>query len=639
MLVLGRFLTGAVLVFACSAIASAQVQSPAPLASAAPSASPQPTPTPSPTPGFSIRVAGSDTFVDQAPSGPGLSPPEAADFEAGLPRSPMTPYDFFTSAPTTPGIMGEVQYFFTFSDRTPGFTADLTASLAAFSGDVNTSLYWGEPLLGHIDAHEGRPLFNYNIAFPTKAGENDTAVGLLQLPYAFSIHGNDGSWRLSGGYVNVQQTDRFVFAPPAITSVNPAAGMSIAETLGPGSPSIDAWTPSASTLPLLGVDASVTKGTTTLELTNALLPVLEGTTARLQMASLVDDRGDFGRFSAQVMHVTTAGDPITTTTYFGTDQHLYPGSQGRLFSSVLADQDQTIAGVRALFHPLRGDDVLIEFGRAWYTDGLAAEPGTSGPGNYQHYAFTRHFGTNADAGVEYYRFDPRYATVILPYGVPENVWAVAWSWPGQWLKSTYQAVDNSNVGINRAGYRIHADATEGRLELHADAYVWRQLEPITLSNASQQGWVDGFFLPQYDAEGTLGWQRQVNLYGAWHLERDDIAVDTVWDRSYRPYLTDPSDFVRMNYPQIIGSVTHHWSKAALATVGFGRYSANGMWSQTPVQAIYTVGYAGAQWDFSNGQQLLLQVSRYGTTGLPSEAGGPPPTVRGWGLVVDHRIAF
>ena len=47
--------------------------------------------------------------------------------------------------------------------------------------------------------------------------------------------------------------------------------------------------------------------------------------------------------------------------------------------------------------------------------------------------------------------------VILPYGVPENVWSVAWSWPGQWLKSTYQAVDNSIIGINREGYRAHAD--------------------------------------------------------------------------------------------------------------------------------------------------------------------------------------
>ncbi len=598
-----------------------------------------PSPSPSPTPGFSIHAAGSDTFVDQAPTGPGLSPPEAADFIAGQPRSPMTPYDFFASTPTTPGIMGEIQYFFTFSDRLPTFTADLTASVAAFSGDINTAVYWGEPLQGHIDVHEGRPLIDYNITFPTHAGQNDAAVGLLQLPYTFAAHGNDGSWSVSGGYINLHQTDRFVFAPPAITSVNPSVGMATAETLGPGSPALDSWTASPSTLPLLGADATYTYHSATLELTNALLPVLEGTTARLQMASLVDDRGDYGRFSAQLLHIATGGDPISTTTYFGENQQLYPGSQGRLFTSVLADQVQTIAGVRALFHPFRGDDVLVELGRAWYTDSLAAEPGTNAPGNYQHYSFTRHFDANSDAGIEYYRFDPRYATVIMPYGIPENVWAVAWSWPGQWLKSTYQAVDNSNIGINRAGYRVHGDLTHGRLETHADAYVWRQIQPITLANASQQGWVDGYFLPQYNREGTFGWQRQVNFYGAYHLDNDDIAIDTVWDRSYRPIQTDPADLVSINYPQVIGSFTHHWSKKLLASVGYGRYSENGMWAQTPVLSIYTAGYGGVQWAFADGQQLLVQLARYGTTGLPSEPDGPPPTVRGWSLVVDHRIAF
>jgi hypothetical protein len=604
---------------------------------ASPSASPSPSP--SPTPGFSIHVAGSDTFVDQSASGAGLSPPEAADFQAGLPRSPMSPYDYFSSAPTTPGIMGQIQYLFTFSDRTPSLTADLTASVAAFDGDVNNALYWGEAFLGHIDAHEGRPAFPYSITFPTQDAQNNAAAGLLQLPLSASIHGNDGSWRVSGGYVNLEQTDRFVFAPPAVTNVNPAIGIATAETLGSGSPTLDFWTQSAGSLPLLGADAFVTRGSTSLELTDALLPVLEGTTARLQMASLVDDRGDFGRFSAQVAQIDTAGDPIFTTTYFGANQTLYPGSQGRLFSSVLADQHQTIAGLRALVHPWHGDDVLIELGRAWYSDALAAEPGTNAPGNYQHYSFTRHFDATTDAGIEYYRFDPRYATAIMPYGIPENVWSVAWSWPGQWLKSTFQAVDNSNIGINRAGYRAHVDATHGRLELHAAAYVWRQIEPITLANASQEGWVDGYFLPQLNTEGTLGWQRQANLFAAWHLPNDDVTIDTVWDRSYRPVQTDPADLVSMNYPEIIGSVTHHWAKRALGTIGYGRYSANGMWAETPVQAIYGVFFVGGQWDFTNGQQLTVQVRRYGLTGLPSEVGGPPPTVRGLNLVVDHRIAF
>jgi len=423
-----------------------------------------------------------------------------------------------------------------------------------------------------------------------------------------------------------------------VTNANPSIGVQTAETLGPGMPNVDAWAPSPSTLPLLGSDALLKSGDSTIELTDALLPGLQDTQARLAMASWVLDRGEGGRFSAQVANITTSGDPIGTTTYFGTHQRFYSGPQGRLFTSTLADQVQTIAGVRALFHPHASDDALVELGEAWYHDGLAARPGTQSPGTYVHLAFTRHFTAALQAGIGYYRFDPRYATVILPYGVPENVWSVAWSWPGQWLKSTYQAVDDSIAGINREGVRAHGDYARGKFELHADAYEWRQIEPVTASNASQEGWVDGYFLPQLDGDATLGWQHQVGLYAAWHWLRDDLVLDSVWDRSYRPAIA-PVDFVSINYPQVVASVQHHWNRKMLAAAGYARYSANGTWSTTPVGTIYGAGFAGGQWTFSDRQQLLVQVRRYGLTGLPSIPGGPPPTTRGTVLVVDQRVQF
>jgi len=598
-----------------------------------------PTPSPSPTPGFSLHAQGANVFVSQGASGPGLSPPEAVPFENGLPISPMSPYDWFTSAAQTPGNAGVLQYLLDASDRMRTVTLDAQVLVGGYAGDLNNLMYWSEPWQGPLDPHEGHSAIAYAINFPQSGGQGiEGGAGQFIAPYTASLASNDGAWKFSAGYVNLTQTDRFVFAPAAVTNANPSIGVTSAETLGPGMPNVGAWSASPSSLPLLGADAVVSQGQSTLELTDALLPVLQGTGARLAMGSYVLDRGDFGRYSAQVANITTSGDPITTTTYFGADQTLYPGSQGRLFSSVLADQVQTIAGVRAFVHPFRGDDVLVEFGEAWYHEGLAAEPGTQQPGTYQHYAFTRHFNTIVDAGAEYYRFDPHYATIILPYGVPENVWSVAWSWPGQWLKSTYQAVDNSIIGINREGYRVHADYTRGRFEAHADGYVWRQIEPITLSSASQEGWIDGFFLPQFDQFATLGWQRQVALYTAWHWKNDDLAFDTVWDRSYRPAL-DPADFVSMNYPEIIGSLQHHWNKKMVAAIGYGRYSANGSWSTTPVQGIYGVAFAGAEWDFTNGQQLLVQLRRYGLTGLPSVPGGPAPTVRGTALVVDQRIVL
>ena len=597
------------------------------------------TPSPSPTPGFSLHVQGANVFVTQGESGPGLSPPEAAQFEKGLPISPMSPYDWFTSAAQTPGTAGQLQYLLDANDRMPALTLDAQFLVGAYAGDMNNLMYWGEPWAGTFDPHEGRSPLAYSIDFPTTGGAG-IQIGAAQavLPYEASLGNNDGAWKVSGGYVNLTQNDTFVFDPPAVTNVDPSIGVATAETLGPGMPNVDSWSASPSTLPLLGADAVASYGNSSIELTDALLPVLQGTQARLAMGSYVLNAAGGARFSADVANVTTSGGPILTTTYFGTDQTLYPGAQGRLFSSFLADQVQTIAGIRGFFHPWRGDDALFELGEGWYHDGLAAQPGTQHPGTYEHFAFTRHFNTITDAGVEYYRFDPRYADVILPYGVPENVWSVAWSWPGQWLKSTYQMVNNTVIGINREGYRVHADYTRGRLEAHADAYVWRQIYAATESNLSQEGWIDGFFLPQSNGDGTLGWQRQAALYAAWHWSNDDLVLDSVWDRSYRPAI-DPVDLVSMNYPQVVGSFQHHWGKRMVAAAGYGRYSANGMWSTTPVQGIYGEAFAGGEWDFTSGQQLLVQVRRYGLTGLPSEPGGPPPAVRGTALIVDQRVEF
>jgi hypothetical protein len=600
---------------------------------------PAASPSPSPTPGIAIHLSGSNVVISQSASGPGLNPPESGAFESGLPLSPMSPYDYFSSAPATPGDAAQFQYTLDVRDRMKSVTLDAQFLAGLYGGDTNALMYWGEPWLGPLDPHEGRSIVPYRIGFPQYAGNGSQSFsGQFVPPYSASLFSNDGAWKLSGGYISLNQSDRFVFAPPAVTNVDPSIGVQTAETLGPGAPNLDAWTPSPASLPLLGGDAYLTRGDVHVELTDALLPVLQGTQARLAMGSFVLDRGDAGRYSAQVANITTSGDPISTTTYFGTDQKLYPGPQGRLYGSTLADQVQTIAGLRAFFHPLPNDDALVELGESWYHDALATQPGTQQPGSYEHFALTRHFNDASDAGAEYYRFDPRYATVILPYGVPENVWSVAWSWPGQWLKSTYQAVDNSIIGINREGYRVHASAKRGRLELHAAASGWRQIEPITESNASQEGWVDGYFLPQSDGVATLGWQRQVNLYAAWHFPSDDLVVDSVWDRSYRPAI-ESIDLVSMNEPQVVASVQHRYAKKLVSTIGYGRYSANGAWSTTPVQAIYGIGFAGAQWDFGNGRQLLVQVRHYGLVGLPSIPGGPTPDLRGTTLVVDDRVKF
>lgn len=597
-----------------------------------------PSPSPAPTPRFELAVAGSNVFIDQATNGPGTTPPEGLEFSHGSPISPMSPYDWFTSAPETPGVAGIAQYEVAATYHASGADFGATLGLGGLTGSTTNALYWGQPLIPNLNVHALARNVPYAIVFPTQAGQDDASVLSASLLGAW-VSAPDGSWKVRGGYFNLSQTDRFVFAPPPLTSVVPSVGVQTAETLGPGMPSISSWPSSPSSLPLLGVDGLLHVADATLEVTDALLPALPNTGVRLTMGSLVVDRGDNGRFSLQIAHLWTSGDPIGTTTYFGVDQQLHYSAQGRLFTSTLANQEQTIAGARAFIHPIKGWDALAELGRAWYDAGLVTFPGTSHFGNFEHFSLARHFGDDL-ATLEYHRFDPTYATIIMPYGIPENVWSIAWSWPGVWLKSTYQLVDNSVTGANRAGFHFRYDHKATRFELHASYGDWRQLAPETEANASQVGFVDGFFLLQKNGYGTLGADRQIGLYLAWHLPRDDFAFDGVED--YLSRVADPGqpiDTVATHAPQIVLSWAHHFNEHLLAVGGYGRYELAGTWATTPVDAIYGVGFAGVQFATGPKTALLIEGRRYALVGLPSTPSGPPPTMRGSTVIVDQRLGL
>ena len=604
-------------------------------------ASPSPSPSPSPTPrtSFAFSVSGSNTFVDQAARGPGITPPEGKGFANGSPLSPMSPYDWFSGAPTVPGVAGVAQYALTGTYRFDAFKAGATLGAAGLTGSTTNAAYWSEPLIPNLDIHALSRAVPYSIMFPAHAGSDAATTANVNVLSA-TFGDADDRWFLRGGYFDLMQTDRFVFAPAPLTSVVPSLGVQTPETLGPGLPSIDAWPSSPSSLPLLGVDAYAKAGSASLEVTDALLPAPPGTSARLTMGSLVDDRGDDGRFSLQLAHLWTGGDPISTTTFFGTDQQILPGPQGRLFTSTLANQSETIAGARALFHPVKRLDALVELGRSWYDDALAADPDSGRFGNFEHFSLTGHLSGADAATLEYHRFDASFASVILPYGIPENVWSVAWSWPGVWLKSNYQMVDNSIIGANRAGFHFRYDHTGKRFEARASYGDWSQLVPETVANASQQGFVDGFFLLQNNGFGTIGHDRQAGLYLAYHMPNDDIAIDAVED-----YLNRSADFgqsidtVAERAPQIVGTFAHHFSKSLIALGGYGRYEMTGQWADTPVDAIYGVGFAGVEIATGPKTALLVEARRYALVGLPSAIGGPPPTMSGTGLVVDQRVSF
>jgi hypothetical protein len=616
--------------------ASAALALPARADDAAPG--PSPSPAAAPVPG-TVRwsLAAHASFISQSVVGPGLVTLEGPGFAAGAPLAPLTPYDTFSSAPLVPGNALESALVVTPTWYGRGFDASLGLGLGFVTGSMTAASYWGESLLPpNLNPHLGSQLLPVRIVFPTHPGSDD-ATGVLGSVTNATIASKDGGLRLRGGWFDLAQSDGFVFVQPSLVSVNPAIGFVPPESLGDGPPSADWWNASGTRYPLHGVDLVARRGAVTVELSDAALPSLPGTGARLTMGSLVLDRGEGTRFSLQALHVATGGAPVATTVLFGIGG-IVPSPQGPLPSTTIGGQSETIVGGRAA---LRLGPVLsgtVEIARSNYTaDGVAA-PGTGRPGSYLHAGLAAG-SKRAQLAFDFYRNDPYYATAILPYGVPENVWAVAWSWPGQWLKSNYQLIDNAPVNVDRQGYRMKAAVTGGTVELRAAYANFGQIVPIAASNAVQTGFVDGFFLPQTDAAATLGRQKQYGLWTTWHAPFADVFVDYTEDTMRRAaFPTHPEDHVSYDTPQFAVYASRRVG-ATLVAAGFGRYGMRGSFGQayTNVDFGQRTWFAGAQLPERNGLATLISVRRTNFGGIPSQLPGPSPDFRAWTVIFEQRL--
>ena len=609
-------------------------------ASPSPQASPAATPAPTPRPGtWSVAVDAHTTFVSQSTAGPGQLPPEGAGFAAGNPLSPLTPYDTFSSAPLVPGNASESALYVRPTYYGRAFDASVTLGAGFVAGSVTNASYWGESLFPTLNPHVGARVLPYAIVFPTHAGSDD-ATAFVASVLGGAISTTDGALTLRGGWFDLAQTAQFVFVQPPVTNAPPSVGIATPETLGDGPPSLAAWTPSAQALPLHGVDLVAKHALATVELTDASLPTLPQTPARLRSGSLVIDHGEGTKYTLQYVDVTTGGDPVPTTVLFGSNPQIEPTPQGPLPSSTIGAQHERIAGASASFHASRALDATVELGRSLYTADLVAAPGTGKPGTYAH-AGVAHTVRRATASLDVYRNDAYYANALLPYGVPENVWSVAWSWPGQWLKSNFQLINDFPVNINRQGYRLKyvVKGGDSPLDVRVSYASFAQITPITVANALQTGFIDGFFLPQANDAATLGRQKQYVLYTAWHAPFADIAVDYAEDTMRRPAaLGHPEDTVSYDNPEAVLTISRQLGSRALVSAGAARYGMRGTFGEgyTNIDFAERIVFAGAQ--FVEGAhataQLTLRRTIFG--GFPSALGGPSPDFTGTALIFEQR---
>lgn len=605
----------------------------------APSASPSPAPTPSPRPlGWQFATTLEATFIDQNTSGPGQVGPEAAGFIAGSPLSPNTPYDLFSSAPLTPGVAGLAEGITTATYRTPAFDVNLAAGLGYVNGSITNAAYWGENLLPALNPHMGSQALPYAIAFPTAPGQDDGNNFRLSV-LGGSIATADGNLVLKGGYFDLTQTQRFVFAQPALTSVNPAIAYAPAETLSNGLAETDVWQPLSSQLQLSGVDVVAKRGIATFEAASAALPSLPGTSARIALASLVFDHGEGTRYAVEVVHANTGGLSFTTTVPFGANPQFSVTPQGTLPTSTLSGQQQTLAGVHAAFHlvPAWQVDAVADVGRAWYAAQNVAQPGTASPGGYYHAAVVKTFG-RATATLDFFRMEARYATMILPYGIQENQWSAAFAWPGQWLKSNYQLIDNSALGVNRQGYRFRYYIDKGALEWHVEYTNLYQIDPETTVTSQATGFVDGYYLPQLPANATLGRQQRFGAWVAWHPRIGVLTLDYVNDQLDRPALV-PTDLVAYQVPQVMLTFARHFSPNVTGSVGAGRYAMIGTFSE-PIDFWQRLYFAGVIVKETSQASILAAFRRTNFSGITTFPLSPlSPNFTGSQLLVEQRYQF
>jgi len=614
--------------------------SPSPVPSAAPAASPAPSSTPS-QPVGSVRFAidAHTTYVSQNTSGPGTNPPEGPAFIAGSPAAPLSPYDTFSSAPMTPGNASESALYVTPTYRSSAFDASARFGLAYVAGSISNAAYWGESLIPPLNPHLGAQTLPYAITFPQAPGEDD-GTGFVASVVNGELATHDGRLRLRGGWFDLQQSDSFVFTQPAYTSSEPGLAVLPAESLGTGVPSADFWTMQNPQYPLHGIDLVAKSGIATAELTDATLPSLPGASARLTMGSLVFDRGEGTRFSAQIADVTTGGALVPTTVLFAQGT-LIDTPQGMLPSGAIGGQRQTIAGLRAAFHVFGLFDGLIEYGHSTYDADHVSEPGTQHPGNYYHAGIVKTLGRST-ANVDFYANDPYYATAILPYGAPENVWAVAWSWPGQWLKSNYQLINNYPVNVNREGYRLKYALDGGPIDVHVSYANFGQIQPITIANANLTGFVDGFFLPQDDDAATLGRQNQYAFWATWHAKVADVVIDWTEDAIRRPALPGHgADYVNYHTPQYTIYATRQLTPYVLVSLGIAEYFMNGSFAQTYENVDFgqREGFVGGEFRESPHTSTLVTYRRSAFAGYAIAPGGPPPDFLGNLVVLEQRITL
>jgi hypothetical protein len=284
--------------------------------------------------------------------------------------------------------------------------------------------------------------------------------------------------------------------------------------------------------------------------------------------------------------------------------------------------------------PAWGLDGTVEIGRARYDAQNVAVASSTEPGGYYHVALVKTFG-RATASIDAYRVEPRYATIVLPYGVEENQWGAAWGWPATWVGSSYQLIDNSEVGVDRQGYRLRYFIDKGPLEVHLELTDLQQIEPTTTVTSQQAGFYGNYFPPELPKNATLGRQKRYGFWIAWHPAFGDLTLDYIEDQLSRPSFV-PIDNIALDVPQTVLTYSRHFSPNLIFAIGTGRYAMTGTFAE-PVNFHQQVFFIGTIFKETPQASILATFRRNAFAGISSFPPMPvSPNFTGSQIIVEQR---
>lgn len=593
---------------------------------AGPAPTPSPVPSPKPPSRFNLKIDTYTSGTNNQMVGPGTTPAEGPAFAAGGQLGPGTPYDMFQGAPLVTGEGLAQDFLITPSYAlSPAVDVNLTFGYGSASGTGNVINYWGDAIMPSINPNLGRRAFQLTPAFPTHNGQNPVSGTMVSL-LSGQVLDHGGNYGMTIGWLNLHQNVNWAFSQAPWANTPFALAPQLNGSIGDGPPAIDVLKNGPALLPLSGGDLWIKDGIDTVEMTSADMPSPYLSPARILSASFVQDHGGGLRYSYQMTGLTQWG-PDTGAVLWGSNGTLVNGVP----QSTVNNQRQVIFGVGATV-PLGTFDGELRYGYSCYgATNTAVSAPSCASGNY-YYAKLHHGFTHFDMALEGVRFEGTYAPAILNYGVQENVWTYPAAWPGNWLRGSYQLVDNSLVGPNRQGGRVTATTIIAGLEIRFAFAEYSQIQALNAHAAFTPGFIEPYFLPQTNAIGTAGSEQHFEGWFNYHTKWADITLDLAQVNTWRPAPAgQPQDNVVMQYPAGVLTLARNFGPKVFGAAGIGRFALNGQFDTSgPNNASLSqnVVFAGLELRSNGTTGYGLEWRLYSVQGTPTIPGGLSPAFHG-----------